>query len=183
MVAKDYTPSDDDLRFLSEHLCYEVEMTYSLATWMARGYGKADALAANAVLEAFTIHLRQLIDFFWPGKQRYLGPPPDALAADYFEAGEWDRIRPERPDVLSKAIRRKVGWGVVHLTYGRAWAKPEDKQWPFVELAQALAPAILAFLDHLEQGKLEPEHVERMKVQAEAWRDLPGAMQYLSPHT
>jgi hypothetical protein len=185
-VPKDFTPTDDDLRLLSEHLCYEVEMTYSLAAWMVAHRGEGDQLAANAVLESFTIHLRQLIDFFWPENPRRSGDAPDALASDFFEEGEWERLRPERPEILSEAIRKKVGWGVAHLTYGRARAKPEDKEWAFVALAHALAPAVIAFVDNVEPRKLVPEEVERMKTCAEAWGgqgDDPEAMKYLSTRT
>jgi hypothetical protein len=185
-MAKHYTPDEDDLRLLSEHLCYEVEMTYALAGWMIENQGTADQLAANAVLESFTIHLRQLIDFFWPENPRRSGDTPDALAADFFEEGEWERLRPERPEILSEAIRRKVGWGVAHLTYGRARSKPEDKQWAVVALAHALAPAVIAFVDNVEPGKLVPEEVERMKKCAEVWGGRggePEVMKYLSTHT
>jgi hypothetical protein len=136
----------------------------------------------------FTIHLRQLIDFFWPPKnvRRDGRKNPDALAADYFEAGEWEQLCPERPKVLSKAIREKVGWGVAHLTYGRAWSKPEDKEWNVLELGHALLPAVRAFVENVEPGKLDPEHIERMKIAAEAWSRIVSsseAMQYLGNRT
>ena len=134
-MANGYTPSDDDLRRLSEHLCYEVEMTFHLADWLNEFAQPWSFPAHNAVLEAWTIHLRQLIDFFWPkGERRVVEGIPDAIAADFFEEGEWERLCPERPEVLSEAIRKKIGWGVVHLTYGRAWSKPEDKLWDFGRL-------------------------------------------------
>jgi hypothetical protein len=182
--ARDYTPSEDELRLLSEHLCYEVEMTYSLALWLA-AFAGVDQLVHNAVLESFTIHLRQLIDFFWPSGNRRVGDNPDALAADFFEEGEWDRLRPERPVVLSEAVGHKVGWGVAHLTYGRAGVTPDEKEWGFVELAEALAPAVIAFVDNVDPEKLVPEEVERMKAVAEYWggRGDGGAMQYLRTKT
>jgi hypothetical protein len=185
-VPKSFSPTADDLRMLSEHLCYEVDMTYGSAAWMLGMAANADPVSQNAVLESFTIHLRQLIDFFWPENPRRSGDTPDAVAADFFDEGEWESLCPERPEILSEAIRKKIGWGVAHLTYGRARAKPEDKPWQFVALAHALAPAILAFVDNVDKTKLNPDDVERMKTHAEAWGgrgDDPGAMQYLSHHT
>jgi hypothetical protein len=178
-------PSSRDLNLLSEHLCYEVEMTCSLAAWMLEPPTE-DMLTRNAVLESWTIHVRQLIDFLWP-QHRHGGENPDALAADLCADGEWDQLRPERPDVLSEAIRNKIGWGVAHLTYGRARSKPEDKQWDVIALTRALAPALIVFVDSVEPEKLDPEHVQRMKWCAEAWGGRGGrgigAMQHLAAHT
>jgi hypothetical protein len=86
-VAKSYAPKADDLLLFSEHLCYEVEMTYALAGWHLAPDSE-NVLLRNAMLEAFTIHLRQLIDFLWPQGDRRVGDTPDALAADYFETAE-----------------------------------------------------------------------------------------------
>jgi hypothetical protein len=167
-------PTTADLGLLSEHLCYEVEMTYCLAAWL--GAFPNASLVHNAALEAFTIHVRQLTDFFWPQHPRRGGDSPDAFASDFFEEGEWERLQPERPDVLSDAIRKKIGWGVAHLTYGRAWSKPEDKQWNVAARARALAPAVIALVDNVEPEKLDPDHVKRMKVCAEEWGGRPGGL-------
>jgi hypothetical protein len=184
-VRKGYTPGAEDLRLLSEHLCYEVEMTFHLADWLIQFAQPWSFPLHNAVLEAWTVHLRQLIEFFWPQGDRRVGDNPDALAADFFEESEWERLCPERPEVLGEAIRQKIGWGVVHLTYGRAWSKPDDKGWDFVGLSTALAPAVIALVDNVEPGKLDPDDVERMRECAERWGGRGGgaAMDYLSGKT
>jgi hypothetical protein len=51
-------PSDDDLRMLTEHLFYEVQMTFFLARVLAAGDGMGDISQRNAELEAFTVHVR-----------------------------------------------------------------------------------------------------------------------------
>ena len=106
----------------------------------------------NAHIESFTIHVRQLIDFFWPEHPR----GTDAPAAAYFDPGEWEKLALERPEILSEAIRKKIGWGVAHLTYDRAWARPEEKPWDVVGLARALAPVIVCFVDNVDHSKLDP---------------------------
>ena len=117
-------------------------MTFFLAGRLIDTQGTVlDWSARNAEIESFTIHVRQLIDFFW-GEQPQTESKRDAFAADYFDAGEWPRLRPERPEVLSKAVRKKVGWGIAHLTYDRAWSTPADKHWPVVDPASALAPVV-----------------------------------------
>jgi hypothetical protein len=155
--AKPWNPSADDLRALTEHLLYEVQMTFSLAAWLVHTQGTVlNQTARNAEVEAFTIHVRQLIDFLWmeqPQDEKHR----NAFAADYFARGEWDTLRPARPAVLDSALRRKVGWGVAHLTYDRAWSTEQDKQWQPVVLGCALAPAVVCFADSVDPAKFDPQ--------------------------
>lgn len=80
-----------------------------------------------------------------PGRARRQAPRSehsgsDALAADYFPPGEWARLRPERPQILNDALRRRVGWGVAHLTYGRASARGEVDLEPSMPMRAAVDP-------------------------------------------
>jgi hypothetical protein len=94
---------------LSEHLFYEVEMTFCLAALLVSRQGMgSDQATHNARVETFPIHIRQLIDFLWMEKPRY-GKQRLLFASDYFAAGKWVKIRPERPDVLNDALRHKMG--------------------------------------------------------------------------
>jgi hypothetical protein len=168
--AKPWSPNADDLRALTEHLYYEVQMTFALGAWLVHSQGTVlNQTARNAEVEAFTIHARQLIDFLWM-EQPQDEKRRNAFAADYFARGEWARLRPERPAVLSAALRRKVGWGVAHLTYDRAWSTEQDKQWPPVVLGCALAPAVVRFADNVDPTKFDPQSaVREMKAVAEAF--------------
>jgi hypothetical protein len=161
------TRDDDDIRQLSEHLQYEVWMTFALIELLL-GWAYWDPrhqVALNAQIEAFTIHVRQLIGFLWLERAR----KGDALAADYFAPGEWEQLRPERPPAIDEAVYRKIGWGVAHLTYGRARGTPADKQWRFLEIGQALAPAVLCFLDNVDRSKLEPADYNLMRASVESF--------------
>jgi hypothetical protein len=162
------TPASQELLALSEHLFYEVQMTFSLATFLAEAQGAvSNQISRNAEIEAFTIHVRQLIDFLWndPPKR---AASTDAFAADYFPPGDWAKIRPERPEILNSALRRKVGWGVAHLTYDRARSTFRDKQWDALALGRALAPAVMLFAENVDPGKLEPPHLDLIKKYAES---------------
>jgi hypothetical protein len=76
-------------------------MTFFLAGRLIETQGTVlDSSARNAEIESFTIQVRQLIDFYW-GEQPQTESKRDAFAADYFDAGEWARLRPERPEILS----------------------------------------------------------------------------------
>lgn len=52
-------PSTQDIQLLSEHLFYEVQMTFSLARFLAEKQGTmTNQILRNAQIEAFTIHGR-----------------------------------------------------------------------------------------------------------------------------
>jgi hypothetical protein len=162
---------------LSEHLFYEIEMTFSLAALLVSTQGRGfDQVTHNARVETFPIHVRQLINFLWVEKPRY-GKPCPLFASDYFAPGEWVKIRPERPDVLNEALRHKIGWGVAHLTYNRAWSTEHDKQWKPIPLACALAPAVICFADNVDHAKLNPKWpVAGMKTYTETFLERFGAL-------
>jgi hypothetical protein len=161
---------------LSEHLFYEVQMTFSLAALLASGQvAVLNQILVNTQIEALTIHIRQLIDFLWMEKPRH-GKKHDLFAADYFVPDEWVKIRPDRPEVLNEALRHKIGWGVAHLTADRAWSNPQDKQWNFIALGCALAPAVICFADNVDSTKLDPQWpVAVMKTYAETFLARFGA--------
>jgi hypothetical protein len=167
------TPSEEDLRLLSEHLHYEIQMTFDLASVvLTGGYATAHPILRNAMVEAFTIHVRQLIDFFWSGRTRR--NPRDAFAADYFDSHEWVSIRPNRPRELGEDLWQKVGWGVVHLTYGRAHVTAEQKEWRPVEICVALTPAVLCFVDNVDPSKLDPAWFDHVRPCVERFHALLG---------
>jgi hypothetical protein len=149
----EWLPSADDRLMLSEHLFYEIQMTFDLAGRLCRPVaGPLDITERNSQVEAFAIHVRQLIDFFW-GERRRTEDKMDAFAADYFVPGHWDAIRPDRPAVLTEELRRKVGWGVAHLTYDRAWTPPAGKNWDVERLAGALVAVVLEFAASVDQSQ------------------------------
>jgi hypothetical protein len=161
-----HLPTSENVRLLSDHLYYEVHMVFYLAALLARTRQPVpDQFVLNAQIEAFTIHVRQLIDFLWGHRSN--PKDSDAYAADFFASGEWSKLRPERPEILNEALRRKVGWGVAHLTYGRARSSHQDKLWDFIGLARGLAPAIVCFAGNVDPTKLEPVHLAGIKPWAE----------------
>ncbi len=143
-------------------------MTFVLAPLLAAAPLPAtdeEQFAANVHIEAFTIHVRQLIDFLWVDRTER-SRADDAFAADYFAPHEWANLRPKRPPILSDALHKKIGWGVAHLTYGRARSTPEDKRWDYDGLARGLAPALVCFVDHVDPAKLEPPYLDGIRFYA-----------------
>lgn len=162
-----FTPNADDLRLLTEHLAYEVWMTFDLALTLAT-VRVNNLLVQDALVEVLPIHVRQLNDFFWKVRRSDSKSSRDAFAADYFDPGEWVSPRPSRPAEID-AVWKKVGWGVVHLTYGRAHVTPEQKQWEPVTIGHALAPVVLCFVDNVDQAKLDAAEFTKMRPSIEGF--------------
>jgi hypothetical protein len=178
--ARRWSPAAAEREQITAHLFYEVQMTFFLAGHLNTPAGsRVDVSLRNAHVEAFTIHLRQLIDFFWGERQRR-GGERDAFAADFYPEGQWARLRPELPAVLDKALCDRSDWGITELTYGRGSVGPAANVWDVVTQAFALAPAVRRFADTVDHAQFTPGYVNGMKLCAEMFLDgnrgsLPSA--------
>jgi hypothetical protein len=160
-MSNRFTPTAGELRLLTEHLFYEVQMTFDLAMLLVSSH-VPNVLVRNAMVETFPMHVRQLTEFFWNERSSNPKAERDAFAADYFNPGEWASLRPECPADLD-AVWEKVGWGIVHLTYGRANVTPEQKEWRPLEICQALAPVVRCFVENVDPAKLDAEWFDPMR--------------------
>lgn len=157
-----WNPNADELRKLSEHLLYELEMTFALASRLDSGAGTVpNPNAMNAEVEAFAMHLRLLIEFFWMDKQQTV-ERRDAFAADYFEPGVWQRLRPDRPGPLDKRFYKRVGWGAAHLTYNRVDESAKNSWWDVRQHVLPLARVASCFLANVDPDKFAPGVHSRM---------------------
>jgi hypothetical protein len=164
--SKGWIPDAADLETLTEHLFYEVQMTFFLAGQLDAPTGsRIDVSARNAQIEAFTFHLRQLGEFFW-------GDPPRnrvdrvAFAADYFPDGNWERLRPELPAIIAKSVAAPDG---ARLTYDRTWIRPADLLWDVVTQAFALAPVVIRFTDAVDHSQFAPGYLHGIRLCAEMY--------------
>ena len=79
--------------------------------------------AANAFLESFTIHVRALLQVFYPANPLI----DDVLAQDFFDEPRiWVDALGEMPEVLA-IVKPRVGKEIAHLTYARLAVTPEAK--------------------------------------------------------
>jgi len=157
-----FTPSAEDLRKLAEHLFYEVQMAFDLTVVTFATRAHVHGLTYNAEVEALPLHVRQLTDFFWGTRRRTPRHERDAFAADYFAPGEWAKLRPERPALLHE-VRTKAGWGIAHLTYGRAHVTQEEKTWQPAAICHALAPVVLSFVGNVDRSQLDPQWFDAIR--------------------
>jgi hypothetical protein len=168
---KEWIPARADREHLSERLFYEVQMTFFLAERLAESAGRrVDLSTRNAQIEALTLHLRQLVDFFWDERRR-VRDDRAAFAIDYFERGEWARIRPARAEIIGRAF----GWEMAPLDYTRRWAAPTDKVWDLISAAFALAPVVRLFADRVDAAQFPEGYVGGMKMCVQDFGGAYGA--------
>jgi hypothetical protein len=157
-----WSPDLSYRRRLSEHLLYELQMTFMLASQLDGSAGTVPNVnARNAEVEAFAIHLRQLIEFFWIERPQ-TEARRNAFAADYFESGRWQQLRPARPAALGRDFHKSIGWGAAHLTYDRADVTGNDAWWRVRVHVVPLARAAKCFVENVDADELAPGVHESM---------------------
>jgi hypothetical protein len=93
------------IAYSEEHVFYEFDMFL----WVAQVCGRGAKLAApteadttrlsNVLIEAFVVHLRNVIDFLYLDKPK----KTDVVAADFFAPGGWEGLRPPISATLDSA--------------------------------------------------------------------------------
>ena len=80
-----------------------------------------DPVVQNALLESFSVHSRNLIDFLWLDRPM---KGTDAIARDWIE--DWQA--PEMSERLAN-VKNRVGKEMVHLSYNRLDLPEDEKGW------------------------------------------------------
>lgn len=165
-AAPDYQRASDDL-------LYEIQMLYMLRDYLAgevldtafKNRADKGLPARNASIEAFALHLRSLIAFFYNIRGRS-GGAHDLIANDYVrDRRAYARARPKRGEgsVLGPDIVDRVHKQVAHLTLARNAFPPEQRVWLYEDVCQALAPVIRAFLAYIDPSKVVPDFVQQVE--------------------
>jgi hypothetical protein len=129
------------------HIEYEVSMFEHCALNLGDTDAGRSAPETNALLEAFTLHVRALVEFLFSREPR----EEDMIADEYVrDVAAWERERGELRDQagLLARVGPKAGKGAAHLTFIRAEPGPEAKGWPTDEVADSLRSVIAIFLRH-----------------------------------
>ncbi len=126
---------------LSEIVGYEVEMFAELAARLERG-DRRDQVVINALVEAFAIHTRQLIDFLFAETMGWPVRVGDVTASSFHvTASAW---REQPSDFLVKT-RERVHKLVAHMTRTRAGVSAEEKKWMVPQIRNELVAALQIF--------------------------------------
>jgi hypothetical protein len=135
---------------VSDHIFYELLMFVKMAQEMTSGKYPQGTTINNALIEAFTIHARILLDFLYGEKKR----PDDAVAGDFFPTqNDWFKIRPSMPSNLN-SMNKRVGKEIAHLTYSRLKVTPDTKPWHFVDITKDMLKIFNKFLENVHRELL-----------------------------
>jgi len=142
--------TDTELHEAANHVDYELQMLNAMVLLLSSAHG-ATAMrqaVANACLESFVLHVRNLIDFLYPPAS----PKPDDILSDQYVRDEvtWRTCRPAKTPLLLDAETR-VNKLAAHLTYSRLQL---DKTWKFSDIRADLCRVITCFVDQLAPARM-----------------------------
>src|SRR5258708_1576575 len=101
---------------------------------------------SNALVEAFALHTRNLVDFF------YTPATGDDVVAQHFfrQPGAWATVRPPLSSTL-KTAKQRANKEISHLTYGRLKVTAQTKPWLVGPITSALEAVLAVFLDRADR--------------------------------
>lgn len=140
--------------YSAKHLRYEIDMFLASVEALSSGLQIAAStpplalLMKNGLVEVFTIHLRNLIDFLFLENPQ----PTDVVASDYCAAGDWN---PAITPSLS-AARVRANKEIAHLTTARIAGMKPQKNWEPLSLAGELKSHLKVFALRTVTSRLDP---------------------------
>jgi hypothetical protein len=102
-----------------------------------------------AMIEAFVVHLRNLIEFLYIERPQ----TTDVVASDFCAA--WQTLRPAISATLKNA-RARANKELAHLTTARQTGVPQSKQWEFSVLAGEIKSLLQLSVKHARSTALFP---------------------------
>lgn len=152
--ARPYT--DEFLQnFSSEHIRYEYQMFRWLGVRLESRqppiYTDISVSVAlnNALLEAFLLHTRNLIEFFFPERPR----PTDVIAADFCLQNAWEPTAPS----LIEEWRFRANKEINHITSRRISGISREKAWNFYAITVELEILVNRFREVALKERLSSE--------------------------
>ena len=153
--------SSETRRNQAKHVLYEIEMFCKLAQYFesgavdaaVRGVDREGIVVRNAMIEAFQLHARQLIEF--------LTHDPGRLDshASHFTKGPW---RPESPPA-HEADWRRFSKRVMHLSLSRADFTDADMLVETRRIRRELGTSIERFLEAVDDERVCEAFVSRAR--------------------
>ena len=142
--------SPEEMRQASDPLLYEIWMFKCLAEEIQsrKSQSQTKDVVWNAVLDAFLIRARMLIDFFYKSRSNH---DDDVLAVEYFSSqAEWKSAIGEITSLL-KEVKEDVHISVAHLSHARS-----KRNWPTQQIYAELSQTIDSFLNNIPPHLLGP---------------------------
>ncbi len=134
--------SEYTLKKASEHVSYEAWMFFETLELLKKS---KDQKTTNILLDAYSIHCRNLFDFLYPKN----GPrDDDILVTDYIENNKnYNRYKTKKKEL--KFIVRKADKQVAHLTYSRNKFGKKNKPWPVVDIGNKMHRTLRTFYESM----------------------------------
>lgn len=182
MALKSRKP--EELREQSKHLLYEIQMLFALGRYFetrevdaaVAGLDRAGLPVRNAVIEAFEIHGRQLIEFLTHPRNRHR-----ATARDW--ARGWSVPKAETDEL--KELRDAFSERVAHLSWKRSEFTADQQLVMTHEIEGKLRALLLRFLEEAEPEKLCEGFLKEARLApsgGEAEYEHPGIETFTEPH-
>ncbi len=170
---------DNDLwKYSDEHVTYEVERFFWLTELLTDPSMPLSLASAedtlrlyHALIEAFALHLRNLIEFLYPKKPR----DSDIYAARFCAPGVWE----QEGGAITKTLwdaRERASKEIAHLTDKRIYGYQPAKEWPFKKLADEIRPITELLSAKALPSRLSPKVVRAIDIKPEKMsaNKLPG---------
>jgi hypothetical protein len=135
------------LAYSSEHLLHELSMLWELAAVLP---GRPAGAEADALLESFALHLRNLIEFFF-----FLKKKDEYVRAQHFFEHS-SELKIEVPLDVRKLLER-VNTEVSHLTDKRIDGNAKEKEWKTSEMVELVERETKKFAARASPKKLHPK--------------------------
>ena len=156
--------SDQELgEYADEHLAYELDMlrwsgsilhAYNVAELRGRPLNSAlSQPMANALLESFAIHTRNLIDFLYLRNHYGRDRQSDIVIEDYLDGPALASALPPITELLENA-KKKADKQVAHLASERLRYGVMDKSWFYTEIFRDIYSAFRSVVPHVEKSKI-----------------------------
>ena len=103
----------------------------------------------NALIESFATHLRNIIEFLYPKKDK--PRDTDVAAEDFFlSSASWIKFRADPMSPVLEAAYEKANKEIAHLTTDRVSGSP----WDVEGLAKEVGPLLKRFVKNAENTRL-----------------------------
>jgi hypothetical protein len=156
-------PPDYLQRYSDAHVFYEIAMFFQFGFLLAGQFtgqfrvqpSELTDLLRNGIIEAFVLHLRNLLDFFYTPPRK-----SDIAASMFYDSGKLPSNFPSKSPLLEQAHRR-AHKEMSHLTTDRLWEGDPKKGWNFIQLMMEMRPRVEKFLQTASAARLHPEFVTK----------------------
>jgi hypothetical protein len=151
---RDVLSAQELQKYSADHVWHEIKMFFGTGPYVPYATSPQVKIMDDAMLESFVLHLRNLMNFFYPGRIM----SDDVIAADYFDSGQM----PELKSKLLPRAKDRADKELSHLTSKRLPHHHPDKFWESGPLMRDLAEVIEAFIRGASPHKLDTDFVVRV---------------------